>query len=97
MNKETIRTLILRRFRQKYLAGNYCWVNGQEISDKMHLLTGHKHAIIDRELRRMSPDEGEKLLEKKMMTLKEGGTESIWYRFIPSHSEELSFKHRYNL
>ena len=85
--KTTIRQLILKRFREKYLQGSNEFINGQVISDKIHELTHHKHSIVDRELRRLA-EEG--LLEKTLMTLKIGGTKSIWYKYIPSEQEKKS-------
>lgn len=87
--KTSVRELILKRFRVKFLQGENGWVNAQTIEDILHPLTGKKHETIGRQLRLMA-ENGE--LDKQIMTLKVGGKESVWYRYVPSDHEILSLK-----
>lgn len=87
----TIKTIILSRFRKKYLEGNNGFINGQVIEDKIHNETGKKHATVNRTLRLMAKDG---TLEKTIMTLKDKGQPSVWYKYIPSESEKKSLLFR---
>ena len=87
MKKETIRNLILQRFRSRFKEGHNGFVNGQTISEIMHHKTGHKHGIIDRELRRMAEDG---IIEKEMIKLEGSKVASIYYKYKPSSHEVAS-------
>ncbi len=91
--KQSIRELILKRFRVNFLQGNNGWVNAQTIEDVFHPITGKKHETIGRQLRIMAEN---KELDKQIMTLKVGGKESVWYKYIPSDHEILSLKIKQN-
>ncbi len=91
--KQSVRELILKRFRIKYLQGENGWVNAQTIEDIIHPLTGKKHETIGRQLRLMA-EKGE--LEKQIMTMKIGGKESVWYKYVPQPKEILSLRMKQN-